>query len=96
MEDVFEHLLSKQVSHGDLYAHNALFDEDANIIVGDFGAATMYHMLNEDQQSKIKQIEGRALHYFIEDLLSVCREEDKLSNKYIELKGRISRLLNTH
>ncbi len=85
MEDVFTHLHSKQVCHGDLYAHNALFDDEANIIVGDFGAATMYHMLNEKQQAKIKQIEQRALRYFIEDLLSICREEDKLSEKFVDL-----------
>lgn len=89
MEDVFNHLHSKQVCHGDLYAHNALFDDKANIIVGDFGAATMYHMLNQKQQQQVKQIEGRALKYFIEDLLSVCKEEDRLSESYIKLKQRI-------
>ena len=89
MEDVFNHLHSKEVCHGDLYAHNALYDEDANIIVGDFGAATMYHMLNEKQQAQVKQIEYRALNYFIEDLLSVCKEEDKTKESYITLKQQI-------
>ncbi|WP_299876168.1 leucine-rich repeat-containing protein kinase family protein [uncultured Cocleimonas sp.] len=90
MEDVFNHLHSSQVCHGDLYAHNALFDEEANIIVGDFGAATMYHMVNEKQQAQIKQIERRALNYFIEDLLSVCREEDKTSETYKNLERKIT------
>jgi hypothetical protein len=72
MESVFEHLHSNQVCHGDLYAHNTLFDENANIIFGDFGAATMYHMLTDEQQSLIKKIERRALEHFIEDLLSIC------------------------
>ena len=57
MEDVFEHLHSNQVCHGDLYAHNTLFDENTNIIFGDFGAATMYHMLSDDQQELIQKIE---------------------------------------
>ena len=72
MEVVFEHLHENQVCHGDLYAHNTLFDDEANIIFGDFGAATMYHMLTEEQQAQIKQIERRALDHFIDDLLSIC------------------------
>jgi len=75
MESVFEHLHSNQVCHGDLYAHNTLFDENANIIFGDFGAATMYHMLTNEQQSLIKNIEHRALEHFIEDLLSICDKQ---------------------
>lgn len=76
MRAVFEHLHANQVCHGDLYAHNTLFDEDANIIFGDFGAASMYHMLTDEQQQKIKQIEFRALQYFIDDLYSVCSDLD--------------------
>jgi hypothetical protein len=90
MEDVFAHLHENQVCHGDLYAHNALFDEEANLIVGDFGAATMYHMLNEKQQTKVKQIEHRALHHFIDDLLSICKEEDKSSTTFMRLKQKIT------
>ncbi|NRA85233.1 MAG: protein kinase [Gammaproteobacteria bacterium] len=72
MEDVFLHLHENQVCHGDLYAHNTLFDDQANIIFGDFGAATMYHALTEEQQAQIKQIERRALDHFIDDLSSIC------------------------
>jgi hypothetical protein len=85
MQSVFTHLHENQVSHGDLYAHNTLFDQDANIIFGDFGAATMYHMLNEKQQAKIQQIERRALNYFVDDLLSICAEVDKDSRQYVLL-----------
>ena len=74
MENVFEHLHANKVCHGDLYAHNTLFDEHANIIFGDFGAATMYHMLTVEQQKLVEKIERRALAYFIEDLLSVCHQ----------------------
>ena len=89
MEGVFAHLHSKQVCHGDLYAHNTLFDEQANIIFGDFGAATMYHMLTKKQQEQIKQIELRALHHFIDDLLNICTEEDQNSSKFNLLKQKI-------
>ena len=89
MEDVFVHLHDNQVCHGDLYAHNTLFDVDANIIFGDFGAATMYHMLTDIQQAQVKQIEHRALLHFIDDLLRVCVEEDKESEAFKRLKQRV-------
>ncbi|MGR5254027.1 leucine-rich repeat-containing protein kinase family protein [Vibrio astriarenae] len=90
MSDVFEHLHNNQVCHGDLYAHNTLFDEQANIIFGDFGAASMYHMLTKTQQDKIKQIEHRALVHFIDDMLSLCAPEDRHSDAYQALKQRIA------
>ena len=73
MKAIFEHLHANQVCHGDLYAHNTLFDEEANIIFGDFGAASMYHMLTEKEQSLIKNIEARSLQYFIDDLFSILK-----------------------
>lgn len=73
MADLVQHLQQQQVCHGDLYAHNVLFDEQANIIFGDFGAASIYNNLPIAQQQAIAQIEQRAFSYFIEDLLSVCR-----------------------
>lgn len=89
MRDVFEHLHANQVCHGDLYAHNTLFDEEANILFGDFGAASMYHMLDDKQQSQIKQIEQRALDFFIDDLLSVCDEDNRDSARFQALKQAI-------
>jgi len=85
MKEVFEHLHSNKVCHGDLYAHNTLFDEQSNIIFGDFGAASMYHMLNESQQVLIKKIEHRALSVFIGDLLSVCVIADRESEYFKRL-----------
>ncbi len=86
MQNVFSHLHKNQVSHGDLYAHNTLFDAQANIIFGDFGAATMYHMLTPAQQEKVQQIEHRALSHFIDDLLSICAQEDRESDRFAELQ----------
>nr|CUV01088.1 serine/threonine protein kinase [Paraglaciecola sp. An27] len=73
MQGVFEHLHQNQVCHGDLYAHNTLVDDEGNIIFGDFGAASMYHMLSESQQNKIKHIEARALRYFEDDIRSLIK-----------------------
>ena len=90
MEDVFDHLHANLVCHGDLYAHNTLFSENADIIFGDFGAATMYHMLTESQQASIKNIEKRALRHFIDDLLSICDESEKASTEFLSLKKKIT------
>ncbi|WP_166423072.1 leucine-rich repeat-containing protein kinase family protein [Paraglaciecola sp. 20A4] len=75
MQQVFAHLHANQVCHGDLYAHNTLLDNDANIIFGDFGAASMYHMLSAEQQAKIKNIESRALKHFNDDMHSLLALE---------------------
>ncbi len=88
--EVFEQMHSKQVCHGDLYAHNTLFDDNANIIFGDFGAASQYQMLTVEQQKKIKRIEQRALNYFIDDLLSVCTIRDLNSDEFHVLKNKVS------
>ncbi|MEO9944721.1 MAG: hypothetical protein ABJH28_14155 [Paraglaciecola sp.] len=45
--------------------------------------------MNEKQQAQIIQIERRALGCFIEDLLSVCADEDKSSQQYTELANRM-------
>jgi hypothetical protein len=86
---VFEHIHQNEVSHGDLYAHNTLIDEDANILFGDFGAASMYHMLTAEQKIKLKAIEYRALQIFIADLLSICIESDKSSDRYQQLLAQV-------
>jgi len=86
IQQVFEHLHSQQVCHGDLYTHNTLFDQQSNIILVDFGAASLYHMLPQKIQDKIKEIEQRAVNHLIEDLLSICRVEDKKSEDYQDLK----------
>lgn len=59
---------------------------------GDFGAASMHHMLSSELQRLIKQIERRALIYFIDDLLGICQQEDKNTALYeqLELKAQAS------
>ena len=85
MIDVFEHLHANKVCHGDLYAHNTLVNEQGQMIFGDFGAATIYGYLTEEQQQGIRKIEARALKYFIEDLLTVCAKQDQDSELYTKL-----------
>ncbi|PSU15025.1 leucine-rich repeat-containing protein kinase family protein [Photobacterium kishitanii] len=85
MEAVINHMQAQGVAHGDIYAHNVLVDDNANILVGDFGAASIYDDLLPEQQQKIAAIEWRAIGYFIEDLLSVCQIEDQHTTLYQQL-----------
>lgn len=94
MTDVVEHMQQRGVAHGDIYAHNTLFDDAANILVGDFGAASIYDDQPKAIQQKIKIIEYRALGYFIEDLLSVCHSDDISSPAYTALQQQASTYLN--
>ncbi|MCG9542918.1 leucine-rich repeat-containing serine/threonine-protein kinase [Vibrio sp. Isolate33] len=87
MIDVFNHLHDNKVCHGDLYAHNTLVNEQGQMIFGDFGAATIYGYLTEEQQQGIRRIEARALKYFIDDLLTVCSTGDIDSELYKKLEN---------
>ncbi|KJY81844.1 protein kinase [Vibrio galatheae] len=87
MMDVFNHLHDSQVCHGDLYAHNVLFNTDGEMIFGDFGAASVYHYLTPRQQQGIRQIEARALGHFIDDLLTVCLPREVATAAYKSLKN---------
>ena len=68
MRDLVAHLESKQVSHGDLYAHNVLINQAGHILFGDFGAASKYHNLTPAQQAGVQAIERRALAHFEDDI----------------------------
>ena len=79
---VFSHLHDNKVCHGDLYAHNVLINHNADMIFGDFGAASVYDYLPKFQQQGVRKVEARALGHFIQDLLSVCDPRDVNSETY--------------
>ncbi len=89
MDSIRAHLKAKRISHGDLYAHNVLLDPNGNILLGDFGAASKYDVLPIYQQHGIQRIEQRAMTHFIEDMLSLCNEEDRQTDAYYDLKRRM-------
>ena len=81
-----KHLHSKGIMHGDLYAHNTLFDDKANTIFGDFGAATIYD-LNDKNAPLIERLDVRAFGCFMEDLLNQNTEPtNPLKDFLIQLK----------
>lgn len=72
--DTLQHLHEKQLCHGDLYAHNILIDNEASVLLSDFGAASHFSHLAPHQQTALQAIEQRALGHLLEDLLTVCND----------------------
>jgi len=76
-----EHLHSRGLMHGDLYAHNILIDrEDHHIYFGDFGAASFY----EKENTLFEKIEVRAFGCLLEDMLAFCNDDKNEEFHYLE------------
>lgn len=89
--DTMLHLQEKGISHGDLYAHNILINEEADVLFGDFGAASNYASLDGKQATALQCVEVRAFGCLLEDLLGVSIENDNYpdtSEGLIQLKNR--------
>ncbi|KTF18475.1 leucine-rich repeat domain-containing protein [Pseudoalteromonas sp. H105] len=76
MTSTVAHLHANNVSHGDIYAHNIMVDKEPNVLFGDFGAATNLASLSDYQRQQMQYIEVRAIGCLIDDLLSVCNENE--------------------
>ncbi|MBR7888272.1 protein kinase [Marinomonas sp. A79] len=88
VEHLVAHFCQQKVSHGDLYAHNTLINEEGHVLFGDFGAASKYGNLSTERQLGIERVERRALAFFIDDMLSICAEKDKQSEAYRTLSEK--------
>ncbi|TAQ88107.1 hypothetical protein B7494_g3565 [Chlorociboria aeruginascens] len=69
------HLHEKEISHGDLYAHNILSDDSGHAFLGDFGAATIYKTMGSHGR-EIQSLEVLAFGHLIEDLLGLVECAD--------------------
>jgi len=81
MANAMTHLHARGVSHGDAYAHNVMINNDADMLFGDFGAATNLMTLPKAQQEAMERIEVRAFGCLLDDLLSLCSEVELKENK---------------
>ena len=68
-----EHLHARGVIHGDLYAHNILWNAAGTALLGDFGAASFGHL--ETLFPRLQRLEVRAFGCLLEELLARCESE---------------------
>jgi hypothetical protein len=75
-------LHSKNIMHGDLYAHNILIDQDCTTLLSDFGAASFYN------GPLLEKLEVRAFGYLLDDLIGLCEsdEDNATQNRLIEVR----------
>lgn len=68
------HLHSCGVLHGDLYAHNILWNPHTGaVVLSDLGAATLMQALPPATVQALQQIEHRALHLLRDELYAIAR-----------------------
>jgi hypothetical protein len=103
-------LHSKFVMHGDLYAHNILYDIYGTSFLGDFGAATYYNS-SKLNATKMERLDVRAFGCLMEEvvertvnlsndekwkeIIQLCLDEELIKRpSFIELKGIFSFILD--
>lgn len=62
-------LHEKGILHGDLYAHNILYQPDGGCLLSDFGAAAFYDRANPTLARDLERVEVRAFGYLLEELV---------------------------
>ncbi len=66
-------LHARGILHGDLYAHNILWDGQGDCLLGDFGAASFLPPGDDAQARALQRIEVCAFGHLLEELLARCR-----------------------
>lgn len=68
--DAAAHLHARGILHGDLYAHNMLWNGRGTCLLGDFGAASF--MPSGEARCALQRIEVRAFSCYLAELLARC------------------------
>jgi serine/threonine protein kinase len=80
---VAAHLHSQGILHGDLYAHNILVNETGNSLLGDFGAASFYDLMDTITSQTLERIEVRSFGCLLEDLIEHWDKESWMSRQEV-------------
>ena len=67
-----QHLHTRGIMHGDLYAHNILHNGEGDCLLGDFGAASFLPSQDQPRALALQRIEVRAFGCLLEELLERC------------------------
>ena len=72
-----QHLHTRGIMHGDLYAHNTLTTSDGTSLLGDFGAACFFNPEDTEMAPTLQRLEVRAFACLLEELLEHCQATDE-------------------
>ncbi len=92
MASAAQHLHARGINHGDLYAHNMLWDGDADVILGDFGAASLLPPGRPALGEAVQRIEVRAFGCLLEELAAHCDAGDRAEAADIAAVARLTAL----
>ena len=77
------HLHQQGITHGDLYGHNILLNDQGDCLLGDFGAASFHATTDSVETRALQRIEVRAFGVLLGELLA--RIESGLSDERREV-----------
>jgi serine/threonine protein kinase len=83
------HLHARCLMHGDLYAHNILYDDAGQVFLGDFGAASFLSLQDKQQAMALQRMEVRAFGCLLQELLEHCTvrpEQDRRLQTLADLR----------
>ena len=72
---VTQHLHTRGITHGDLYAHNILHTSEGDALLSDFGAAAFFDVNDAALAQSLEKLEVRALGCLLEELAEHCHAE---------------------
>jgi hypothetical protein len=76
VQNAVQHLHAKGLMHGDLYAHNILWNADnvvpQKVVLSDLGGASFLPLDNLDLTQKLLKLEARALEILHQELQNLC------------------------